>query len=171
MRRPRESTIELATARNEPEALAIEAELRDHGIEVRIARHQSRAYPGIVDRDAPHAWIRVAEDDGPRARAILERWREETAHDVVTDAELARAAMEADDTDPEERARMRAALASADRGGAYRGQLEGGGARGAHAARTPREGLFPRLVLAVAVIALVWIVLYWLALGQLPFGG
>lgn len=122
-----EVTVELWRPESEAEALGIEAELRAHGIEPVLARRAAGAYPGIAFAGG---WgvVRVRAADEKRAKVLLEDWLAERGDGAIDEEELARAAMEADDTEPEEIARRRAALARTD-GGAYRarGAREPGG--------------------------------------------
>lgn len=86
-----ERTAELCAPDDEAEALALEAELRDHGIAPLLVRAGS-PLPGV----GTGAWgtIRVPAGDLERARAIAAAWYEREDEDI-DDEELARQAEDA----------------------------------------------------------------------------
>lgn len=106
-----ERTAELCAPDDEAEALALEAELRDHGIAPLRVRTRSSGIPGITS-----GWgtIRVPEADLERGCAIAAAWYERD-EESMDDDELSRQAFEAAEIDPEGRRALE------DAGSPYRG--------------------------------------------------
>lgn len=113
-----ETTVEVARPGSEIEALAMSAELADHGIDAHVVAHRGHR---VVASELDRGWgrIRVARSEEARARAVLERWIAE--RDALSDADLERAALDADPEAAAREARRARALRVAAMGSPYRG--------------------------------------------------
>jgi hypothetical protein len=61
---------------NEAEANVIKAILEEHGIYAEIKSYHDTAYDGLFQSQYGWGLIRVAEQDLPEARRIVEEWRD-----------------------------------------------------------------------------------------------
>ena len=60
---------------NEAEAIALQAILKQHGIQAKIVSFHDTAYDGLFQHQYGWGVIKVPESDYPRARQIIQEWK------------------------------------------------------------------------------------------------